>query len=137
MSEDNRTLGDLIPVGQLPATAQESETVAKVAERMRDGNGESDYSQMPLRNQANLVRYVATWKSIALGLIDKKESKAVVDFSEMAHQFDKDTPVDEIVETVASFGYVLVMDGEELVGIVTYTDVMMGKYNTDSQGNRT
>ena len=127
MSEDNRTLGDLIPADQLLVTAEESDTVARVAKRMRDGNDEGDYSQTPLKNHAGVVRYVATWKTIALGLIDKNESQAVVDYSEMAHQSDKDTPVDEVVETVANFGYVLVMDGEELVGIVTYTDVMMGK----------
>ena len=126
MSEDNRTLGDLIPADQRLVTAEESDTVARVAKRMRDGNDEGDYSQTPLKNHAGLVRRVATWKSIALGLIDQKESQAIVDYSEMAHQYDKDTPVDEIVETVASFGYVLVMDGEDLVGIVTYTDLLAG-----------
>ena len=69
MSEDNRTLGDLIPADQRLVTAEESDTVAKVAERMRDGDDEGDYSQTPLKNHAGLVRYIATWKSIALGLI--------------------------------------------------------------------
>ena len=43
------------------------------------------------------------------------------------HIFEKDTPVAEAKQTIANFGYVLVMDGEELAGIVTYTDLLADK----------
>ena len=123
MREDNRTLGDLIPADQDLVTAKESDTVAEVADLMWKG----DYSQIPLEAPDGSTKYVVTWKSIARGFIFKADAEAVNDFSEEASPLPKDMPVGEATKIIANLGYVLVAEGEELVGIVTYTDVMMGK----------
>ena len=123
MNEGNRTLGDIMNPNLV--TAMEDDTVATVADLMWRGDGKADYSQIPLKNSQGATKYVATWKSIAVGFIYKKDEEAV--FEEEAHIFQKDSPVEEATEAIANSGYVLVMDGEELVGIVTYTDLLMSK----------
>ena len=122
MSEDNRTIGDLIPEGQHLVTAEESDTVAEVAGLMWEG----DYSQIPLKAPDGSTKYVVTWKSIAVGFIFKADAEAVNDFSEEASPLPKDMPVGEATKIIANRGYVLVADGEKLVGIVTYTDLLAG-----------
>ena len=127
MSEDNRTLGDLISADQHLVTAEERDAVAKVADIMWKGDGKTDYSQIPLKASDGSTKQVVTWRSIAVGLIYKADTDPVSDFAEDVVPLSKATPVVEATKTIADFGYVLVMDGEELIGIVTYTDLMMGK----------
>ena len=127
MSEDNRTLGDLIPAGQCLVTAAESNTLVEVADLMWKGDGKDDYSQIPLKAPDGSINQVVTWRSIAVGFIYKADKDAVSDFSEDAKPFSKDTPAVEATKTIANSGYVLVMDGEELAGIVTYTDLLADK----------
>ncbi len=122
MSEEKRTLGDLIPAGQHLVTAEESDTVAEVADLMWKG----DYSQIPLKASDGSTKYVVTWKSIAVGFIFKADAEAVNDFSEDAIPLSKGTPLREATKTIANCGYVLVMDGDDLTGIVTYTDLLAG-----------
>ena len=127
MNEDNRTLGDLIPLDQVLVTAEESDTVAKVADIMWKGDGKTDYSQIPLKASDGSTKQVVTWRSIAIGLIYKADTDPVSDFADDVVPLSKATPVEEATKTIADFGYALVMDRDALVGIVTYTDLLAGK----------
>ena len=120
----NRTIGDLIPEGQRLVTARESDSVEEVARRMREGDGISDYSQVPLKNDVGTVTYAATWKAIAQGFIDGQVNTEIVEFADMAPKFDLSEPTNAVIDTIKSHGYVFVTQEEDVIGIVSYSDVL-------------
>ena len=116
-------------------SADESDTMAEVAKRMEANESRDHLSQIPLRDSTGKIRHVVTTNGLARWAMTGRHDEKAGDFSELAHKFPEDTPLEEVVETVANFGYVLLTkkddeaqcdDDGKVDAILSYTDVIKG-----------
>ena len=85
-----------------------------------------DYSQLPVMQGDRNVKGVISWKSIGARLSLDRPCEYVRDCMEPAKEVAKETPLLEVIGTVAESGYVLVRDredGDVICGIVTAADL--------------
>ena len=125
MANLKKPIGEIIPKNQTMVTASESDSMAVIANRMEYDESLEYLSQIPLRDNTGKIRYVVTGKGLASwghrGRLDDQASK----FSEMAHRFSANEPLEEITDTVANYGYVLVTnEDDDVIGILSYTEVI-------------
>ena len=125
MDNSKKPIGDIVPGDQYMEKASESHSMTEVAKLMARSDTSEHLSQLPLVDSTdNVTRVVSTndlarW--VAKGCPDGKASE----FSECAKPFHKDTPLEDITDIVANFGYVLVKNGDDWVyGILSYTEVI-------------
>ena len=116
-------------------SANESDTMAEVAKLMEANESRDHLSQIPLRDSTGKIRHVVTTNGLARWAMTGRPDEKAADFSELAHKFPKDTPLEEVIDTVANFGYVLLIkkdddaqsdDDARVVAILSYTDVIKG-----------
>ena len=120
-----RPIREMIPDNQAMVTADESDCMAKVAKRMEGNESREHLSQIPLRDNTGKIRYVVTGYGLARWALSGHPSDKASEFSETAHQFPADTPLEDITDTVTNFGYVLVTEEDDrVVGILSYTEVI-------------
>ena len=84
------------------------------------------WTQIPLRDNTGKIRHVVTGNGLVRwGMRERPESTAS-EFAELAHMVSADELLENITDTVANFGYVLVVNEEydTVVGILSYTDVI-------------
>lgn len=121
-----KPIRDMLPGNQTMVSAKESDTMAEVAKLMEGNESREHLSQIPLRDDTGKIRHVVTGNGLASwGMRGRPDEKAS-EFSEAAHKFPDDTLLEKITDTVANFGYVLVVTDEDdtVVGILSYTDVI-------------
>ena len=120
----NRAIGELIPDKEI-VTASESHSMTEIAKRMEGDGSREHLSQIPLKDNTGKIRHVVTGNGLARwGMRGRPEEKAS-EFSEAAHQFPKNTSLEEITDTVANYGYVLVTnEDDDVIGILSYTEVI-------------
>ena len=120
-----KPIREMIPDNQAIVAADESECMAKVAKLMEGNEGWEHLSQIPLRDNTGKIRYVVTGNGLARWAPSGPPNAKASEFSETAHQFPDNTPLEDIIKIVANYGYVLVTDEDDrVVGILSYTDVM-------------
>lgn len=116
-------------------SANESDIMAEVAKLMEANESRDHLSQIPLRDSAGKIRHVVTTNGLARWAMTGHPDQKAADFSELANKFPEDTPLEEVVDTVANFGYVLLTnkddeaqsdDDARVVAIMSYTDVIKG-----------
>ena len=116
-------------------SANESDTMTEVAKLMEANESRNHLSQIPLRDSTGKIRHVVTTNGLARWAMTGRPDEKAADFSELAHKFPKDTPLEEVIDTVANFGYVLLIkkddeaqsdDDARGVAILSYTDVIKG-----------
>ena len=125
MAIPKKPIGEMLTDNQSMVSADESDSMAKVAELMERNESREHLSQIPLRDNTGKIRYVVTGNGLARwGMRGYRDDKAS-DFSETAHQFPYDAPLKDVTDTVANFGYVLVTnEDDDMVGILSYTEVI-------------
>ena len=125
MVNPKKPIGEMIPDNQTMVSADESDSMAKVAKLMEGNESREHLSQIPLRDNTGKIRYVVTGYGLARwGLSGRTDARAS-EFSETAHQFPDDTPFENITDTVAKFGYALVTkEDDRVVGLLSYTEVI-------------
>ena len=127
MANLKKPIGELIPVGQQLLTASVSDSMAYVASRMLNKRSERHLSQIPLKTETGKVWYVITGNDLARWAVDGRQDVVAGEYGADPHWAKKEALLEEIIDTVANFGYVLVIDEEEddhLLGILSYTDVI-------------
>lgn len=85
----------------------------------------NDYSQLPVMNGERDILGMISWKSIAKGLITKKESRCVRDFMTNDYKtLDENTPLFEAIKEVIHTGIVFVVSKDKkILGPVTPFDL--------------
>ena len=121
-----KPIGEMIPEGQSMVSANESDSMAKVAKLMESSESGELLSQIPLRGNTDDIRYVVTGKGLARWALSGHPDEKAYGFSDMAHKFPAATPLENVTDIVANFGYVLVTneDDKVVVGILSYTEVI-------------
>lgn len=114
-------------------SANESDTMAEVAKLMEANESRDHLSQVPLRDSTGEIRHVVTTNGLARWAMTGRPDEKAADFSELAHKFLEDTPLEDVIDTVADFGYVLLTkkddedqcdDYARVVSILSFTDVL-------------
>ena len=120
-----KPIREMIPDNPDIVSANESDCMAKVAKRMEANESRGHLSQIPLRDNTGKIRYVVTGNGLARWALSGHPNAMASEFSETAHQFPDDTPLENITDTVANYGYVLVTEEDDrVVGILSYTEVI-------------
>ena len=125
MADLRKPIGEMIPGDQYMEKAPESHSMTEVAKLMARSDTSEHLSQLPLVDSTSRVTRVVTTNDlarwVARGCPDGKASE----FSECAKPFRYDTPLEDITDIVANFGYVLIKDEDDWVfGILSYTEVI-------------
>lgn len=125
MANLKRPIGEIVPENQTMTTANESDSMAEIANRMEYDESLEYLSQIPLRDTAGKIRSVITGKGLARWGGRGRPNDQASDFSETGHRFLVNEPLEKITDTVANFGYVLVTnEDDDVVGILSYTEVI-------------
>ena len=133
MVNPKKPIKDLLRGKPHIVSANESDTMAEVAKLMEANESRDHLSQIPLRDSTGKIRHVVTTNGLARWAMTGRPDEKAADFSELAHKFPKDTPLEEVIDTVANFGYVLLIkkddeaqsdDDVRVVAILSYTDVI-------------
>lgn len=133
MVNPKKPIKDLLRGKPHIVSANESDTMAEVAKLMEANESRDHLSQIPLRDSTGKIRHVVTTNGLARWAMTGRPDEKAADFSELAHKFPKDTPLEEVIDTVANFGYVLLIkkddeaqsdDDARVVAILSYTDVI-------------
>ena len=125
MANLKKPIGEMVPGDQNMEWALESHSMTEVAALM-EGNDTSEHlSQLPLRDSTGRATRVVTTNDlvrwVGKGCPDAKASE----FSECAKHFRDDTPLEDITDIVANFGYLLVENEVGWVfGILSYSEVI-------------
>ena len=125
MANLKRPIGDIVPENQAMTTANESDSMAEIAKRMEYDESLEYLSQIPLRDDTGKIRYVVTGNGLARWGGRGRPNDQASEFSELAHRFVANEPLEKITDTLANFGYVLVTnEDDDVVGILSYTEVI-------------
>ena len=126
MANLKKPIGEMIPESQIMVLANESDSMDKVAKLMESSESGELLSQIPLRGNTDEITYVVTGKGLARWALSGHPDDKAFKFSETAHQCPSATPLENVTDTVATFGYVLVRTNEDdgVVGILSYTEVI-------------
>ena len=125
MANLKKPIGEMIPESQSMVSANESDSMDKVAKLMESSESGELLSQIPLRDNTDEIRHVVTGKGLARWALSGHPDEKASGFSDMAHQFPAATPLKNVTDTVATFGYVLVTNEDDrVVGILSYTEVI-------------
>ena len=125
MANLKKPIREMIPESQNMVSANESDSMAIVAKRMESSESREFLSQIPLRGNTGEVRYVVTGHGLARWALSGHPDGKASEFSEIAHRFPADTPLENVTDIVANFGYVLVENEDDwVVGILSYTEVI-------------
>ena len=125
MSNLKKPIGEMIPGDQNMEWAFESSTMTEVAALMARSDTSEHLSQLPLRDSTSRVTRVVTTNDLARWVAKGCPDGKAAEFSECAKRFRDDTPLEDISDTVADFGYVLVENEDNwVVGILSYTEVI-------------
>ena len=126
MTNLKKPIGEILPGNQTLVSANESDKMSKVTKLMEgDGLSRDHLSQIPIKDDTGKIRYVVTGYGLARWALEGAPDKIASDYGEMPHPFTDETPLEDIIEIVADFGYVVVMDEDEYaIGILSYTDVI-------------
>ena len=125
MANTKKPIGEMIPENPTMVSADESDSMAKVAKLMEGNESRGHLSQIPLKSNTGEIRYVVTGDGLARWGQRGRPDETASEFSEIAHQFPDDTPLENITDTVANFGYVLVTNEDgRVVGVLSYTEVI-------------
>ena len=120
-----KPIREMIPDNQAIVSADESAIMAIVAKRMEGNESREHLSQIPLLDNTGKIRYVVTGNGLARWALSGHPNAKASEFSETAHQFPDDTPLEDITKIVANYGYVLVTEEDKrVVGILSYTEVI-------------
>ena len=120
-----KPIREMIPDNQAMSSADESNCMAIVARRMEGNESREHLSQILLRDNTGKIRYVVTGNGLARRALVGYPNAEASEFSETAHQFPDDTPLEDITKIVANYGYVLVTEEDDgVVGILSYTEVI-------------
>ena len=130
-----KPIKDMLPGTPQIVSANESDTMAEVAKLMEANESRDHLSQVPLRDSTGEIRHVVTTNGLARWAMTGRPEEKAADFGELAHKFLKDTPLEEVIGTIANFGYVLLTkkddedqcdDDARVFAILSYTDVLNG-----------
>ena len=125
MANLKKPIGEILSDNQPMVSAEESDKMSKVAELMESSESREHLSQIPLKDDTGKIRYVVTGYGLAQWARTGHHEDKTYKFSESSHQFPYDTPLVDIIDIVANFGYVLVTDEDDwVVGILSYTEVI-------------
>ena len=125
MVDLRKPIREMIPDNQAMSSADESNCMAIVARRMEGNESREHLSQIPLRDNTGKIRYVVTGNGLARWALSGHPNAKASEFSETAHEFPGHTPLEDITEIVANYGYVLVTEEDDgVVGILSYTEVI-------------
>lgn len=85
----------------------------------------NDFSQLPIMNDERNILGLISWQSIAKGLIARKGSDKVKDYSTNDYKIlDENTPLFDAIREVINYGVVFVKNGEgKIKGPVTTSDL--------------
>ena len=121
-----KPIGTIDTGGKPLEHARESAGMHYIAVLMADNTTPDHFSQIALTDSAGRVTGIVTTNGLARWVevghpIDPKASE----FSECAKRFPESTSLEDIIETVADYGYVLITsENDEKDRILTYTDVL-------------
>ena len=125
MTNLKRPIGEMVPGDQNMEWAFESYSMTDVAALMARSDTSEHLSQLPLRDSTSRVTRVVTTNDLARWVAKGCPDGKASEFSECAKRFRDDTPLEDITDTVANFGYVVVENEDGwAVGILSYTDVI-------------
>ena len=120
-----KPIREMIPDTQAMVPADESDCMETVAKRMEANESRGHLSQIPLRDNTGKIRYVVTGNGLARWAQSGRPNAKASEFSEDAHRFSHDKLLEDITDTVANYGYVLVTEEDDrVVGILSYTEVI-------------
>ena len=125
MAALKKPIGEILPKNRTMVTANESDSMAEIAKRMEHEESREHLSQIPLRDNTGKIRYVVTGNGLARWGQRGHPNDQASEFSELAHRFSANEPLEKVTDTVANFGYVLVVDeDDDVVGLLSYTEVI-------------
>ena len=125
MANLKKPIGEMIPSDQNMEWAFESYSMTEVAALMARSDTSEHLSQLPLRDSTSRVTRVVTTNDLARWVTNGCPDSKASEFSECAQRFPYNTPLEDVTDIVAKFGYVLVENEDDWVdGILSYTEVI-------------
>ena len=125
MANLKKPIGEMIPGNQNMEKASESHSMTEVATLMARSDTSEHLSQLPLVDSTSRVTRVVTTNDLARWVAKGCPDGKASEFSECAKPFRDDTPLEDITDIVANFGYVLIKNEDDWVfGILSYTEVI-------------
>ena len=125
MANLKKPIGSMIPSDQNMEWAWESYSMTDVAKLMVGNETFEHLSQLPLRDSTSRVTRVVTTNDLARWVAEGCPDAKASEFSGCAQRFPYEKPLEDIIDTVVNFGYVLVTREDGWVfGILSYTEVI-------------
>ena len=125
MANLKKPIGEMVPGDQNMEFAWESYSMTEVAALMKRNDASEHLSQLPLRDGTSSVTRIVTTNDLARWVVVGCPDAKASEFSECAKRFRDDTPLEDITDIVAKFGYVLVENEIGwVVGILSYSEVI-------------